>query len=141
MNEYIAAGGRATPEQMRRKHVYVINGSPDFLDLVRELLQDEHYNVTTTNFVPESFATIQAAQPALLIIDLIQGEVAGWDLLRELRDAATTNEIPIVLISTSHWLLDNAREQHADFGGDRYLIKPFDLDELLDLIEELVGRA
>jgi hypothetical protein len=45
-------GARATPEQMRRQHIFVVNGSAEFLDVVRELLQDEHYNVTTTNFVP-----------------------------------------------------------------------------------------
>ena len=46
-------GSRATPEQMHRQHIFVVNGSADFLDVVRELLQDEHYNVTTTDFVPK----------------------------------------------------------------------------------------
>lgn len=133
--------GRATPEQMRRKHVYVVNGSPDFLDIVRALLQDEHYNVTTTNFVPESFATIEVAQPALLIIDLVLGERTGWDLLRQLRQAASTNAIPILLVSVSPELIDNAREQHAEFGGDRYLVKPFDLDDLLNAVNEMIGVA
>lgn len=141
MNENAVAGGRATAEQMVRKHIYVVNGSPEFLDVVRALLQDENYNVTTTNFVPESFATIRAAQPSMLIIDLVLGEIAGWDLLRELREAATTNTIPILLVSTTRRLLDEAREQHEAFGGDSYLIKPFDLEDLLDLIEQAVGKA
>src|SRR5688572_24652888 len=93
-------GGRATPEQMQRKHVYVVNGSPDFLDIVRALLQDENYNVTTTNFVSTSFKAIAATQPALLIIDLVVGEQAGWDLLAELRRAASTRNIPVLLVST-----------------------------------------
>jgi DNA-binding response OmpR family regulator len=126
---------------MRRKHIFVVNGAPEFLDVVRELLQDEHYNVTTTNFVPESFATIQVAQPAMLIIDLVIGEKAGWDLLRELHDAASTNQIPILLISTTPTLLDDARDQHAGFGGDRYLLKPFDLDDLLAAVTDLIGIA
>src|SRR5687768_14780011 len=87
------AGGRATPQQMQRKHVYVLDGSADFLDVVRALLQDEQYNVTTTNFVPESFAAIESAQPSLLILDLVHGEKAGWDLLTELRQAASTRGI------------------------------------------------
>ncbi len=135
------AGGRATPEQMTRKHVYVVNGSPDFLDIVRELLQDEHYNVTTTNFVPRSFETIEVAQPNLLIIDLIIGEQAGWELLSTLRGTVSTREIPVLLISTTPRLLDEAREQHEAFGGDRYLVKPFELDDLLRLVEDLIGAA
>lgn len=134
-------GGRATPEQMARKHVYVVNGSPEFLDVIRELLQDENYNVTTTNFVPRSFETIDAAQPSLLIIDLVLGERAGWDLLVRLRESISTRDIPVLLVSTRGALLDEARERHEEFGGDRYLVKPFDLEDLLAIIEEMIGKA
>lgn len=136
-----ASGERATPEQMTRKHVYVVNGSPVFLDIVRQLLQDERYNVTTTNFVPLSFETIEAAQPEMLIIDLVLGEQAGWDLLARLRHAASTRDIPLLLISTTPDLLMEAKEKHEDFGGDRYLLKPFDLDDLLAEIHALIGDA
>jgi DNA-binding response OmpR family regulator len=134
-------GGRATPEQMQRKHVYVVNGSLDFLDIVRALLQDENYNVTTTNFVPTSFEAVEATQPALLIVDLVVGEQAGWDLLAQLRDAASTRDIPVLLVSTKPELIEQVQELHEEFGGDRYLIKPFDLDDLLDNIDQLIGKA
>lgn len=134
-------GKRATPAQMVRKHVYVVNGSPVFLDIVRQLLQDEHYNVTTTNFVPLSFETIEAAQPDMLVIDLVLGEQAGWDLLTRLRQAASTRDIPLLLISTTPDLLMEAQERHEEFGGDRHLLKPFDLDDLLETIRELIGDA
>lgn len=135
------ARGRATPEQMARQHIYVMNGSPEFLDIIRALLQDEQYNVTTTNFIPNSFRTIETAQPSLLIIDLIVGEQAGWDLLGRLRVSVSTREIPVILVSTTPRLLDEAREQHEIFGGDHYLVKPFDLEDLLRLIGELIGTA
>jgi CheY-like chemotaxis protein len=70
-------GARATPEQMQRQHIFVVNGSAAFLDVVRELLQDERYNVTTTNFVPQTFKQIEISRPSLLIVDLIHGEMAG----------------------------------------------------------------
>lgn len=131
----------ATPEQMLRGHVYVVNGSPEFLDIVRELLQSEDFNVTTTNFVPLSFETIAAAQPSLLVIDLLLGEKAGWDLLAQLRQSATTRQIPVVLVSTTVRLLEEAKARHDLFGGDRYLVKPFDLDDLLLAVEELIGES
>jgi CheY-like chemotaxis protein len=134
-------GARATPEQMGRKHVYVLNGSPELLDVIRVLLQDEHYNVTTTNFVPLSFATIESAQPDLLLIDLILGEGAGWDLLEHLQAAASTRNIPIVLMSTSPRLLDRAHNAAAGLVKHRYLGKPFDLEYLLKVIGEMIGTA
>lgn len=134
-------GAGATSEQMQRKHVFVVNGAPEFLDVVRELLQGERFNVTTTNFVPRSFESIEVAQPDLLIIDLVVNEMAGWDLLVQLRDAVSTSGIPVLLVSTSPKLLDRAKHEHEAFGGDRYLVKPFDIDDLLDLVTELIGTA
>jgi CheY-like chemotaxis protein len=136
-----ADGARATPEQMQRQHIFVVNGSADFLDVVRELLQDEQYNVTTTNFVPLTFKQVETAQPSLLIVDLIHGERAGWDLLAELRHEAATREIPVILVSTSEQLLEKAETERVRWGGDRYILKPFSLDALLQAIQELVGPA
>jgi CheY-like chemotaxis protein len=135
------SGGRATPQQMQRQHVFVVNGSVEFLDVVRELLQDEHYNVTTTNFVPRTFHQIETARPSVLVVDLCHGEEAGWELLTELRQEAATQQIPVILVSTSKQYLERAQEEHALWGGDRYLLKPFDLDELLQMIQELIGKA
>jgi CheY-like chemotaxis protein len=102
---------------------------------------DEQFNVTTTNFVPLTFKQIETAQPSLLIIDLIHGERAGWDLLAELRHEAATRDIPVILASTSKQLLEKAETERVIWGGDRYLLKPFSLDELLQAIQELVGAA
>jgi DNA-binding response OmpR family regulator len=135
------SGARATPEQMRRQHIFVVNGSVEFLDLVRELLQDEDYNVTTTNFVPRTFHQIETARPSLLVVDVCHGENAGWDLLTELRQEAATWQIPVILVSTSKQNLVRAKEEHAIWGGGRYLLKPFDLEELLRMIQELIGEA
>src|SRR3954469_1740659 len=134
-------GARATPEQMQRQHIFVVNGSADFLDVGRELLQDEHYNVTTTNFVPHTFRQIETARPSLLIVDLIHGEMAGWDLLAELRQEAATRDIPVILVSTSKQLLEKAEAERVIWGGDRSFLKPFSLEELLKAIQELIGSA
>jgi CheY-like chemotaxis protein len=134
-------GARATPEQMQRQHIFVVNGSADFLDVVRELLQDENYNVTTTNFVPQTFEQIESARPSLLIVDLIHGEMAGWELLADVRHQAATRDIPVILVSTSQHLLEKAEAERVIWGGDRYFLKPFSLDALLQAIQELIGPA
>jgi CheY-like chemotaxis protein len=127
--------------QQARKHVLAINGSAEFLNVVRELFQDERYNVTTTNFVPHSFAQIAALQPDALIVDVAVGESAGWNLLERLHDAAATTGIPVLVLSTSPQLLEKAREQSERYGNHRYLDKPFDVDALLEHIRQMIGVA
>jgi CheY-like chemotaxis protein len=135
---------RAEPEnhaQEIRKHIFVINGAPAFLNLMRDLFQDERFNVTTTNFVPRSFEQIEALQPDALIVDVVVGQQAGWELLERLNEAAATTGIPVLVVSTSSALLDRAREQADRYGTHRYLAKPFDLGEVVQIMQEMIGEA
>ena len=127
--------------QEGRKHIFAINGSRDFLNIIRELLQEEDYNVTTSNFVPTSFDQITAVQPDALIVDIVVGERAVWELLAQLHGAAATNEIPVLVLSTSPRLLEKAQDQVERYGTHRYLDKPFDIDALLTHIHEMIGEA
>jgi CheY-like chemotaxis protein len=127
----------ATPPQ----HIFVVNNTPMILDLVRALLKQERYRITTTNFLPQTFDQIAALQPSLLIIDLSIGEQAGWQLLAGLRQDAATRGIPVLVFSTTLHLLEQAEANQAVWGGDRFLRLPFELDELLRQIHELIGVA
>ena len=127
--------------QRDRKHVFVINGAPDFLDLMRELFQGESYNVTTTNYVPNSFAQVAALKPDAVVLDLVLGERDGWELLERLHAEASTTGIPVLVVSTNPDLLWEAEDQSARFGGAAYLGKPFDINEMLAKVEGLIGQA
>jgi len=127
--------------QMRRKHVFAINASPPFLDVIRELLQDERYNVTTTNFVPGTFAQVAALQPDLLLIDLVVQTRAGWDLLEQLRREGITSGIPVIVTLTDRHMLEHAEADRARFAGDRYIVKPFDIEDILSTVHDLIGVA
>lgn len=126
-------------ERMQRKHIFVVNGDPHFLELLRELFQDERYNVTTTNFVPETIDQIEALKPALIIIDLVVGEQAGWRLLEELQDQAVTRQIPVLVTSTNPEYLETATANETRYGVDRYIAKPMDIEVLLEQVHELAG--
>src|SRR5215207_4992636 len=99
--------------QQPRRHVFAINTSPEFLNIVRELFQEEGYNVTTTNFAPNSFQQIEALQPDALIIDIAIGQEAGWELLEQLSADADTAGIPALVLSTDARLLARGRRRRA----------------------------
>ena len=127
--------------QEQRKHIFAINGAPEFLNVIRDLFQDEGYNVTTTNFVPNSFEQIAALHPDALIVDIVVGQRAGWELLEQVNAEAATTGIPVLIVSTDPRLLERALEQATRYGQNRCLIKPFGLDEILGHIREMVGAA
>lgn len=127
--------------QMRRKHIFAVNGASDFLNVVRDLLEDESYNVTTTNFVPRTFEQIAALEPSLLIIDLAIHGDAGWDMLERLRADVLTYGIPVIVVSTDASLLERVQADQPRYGGQRFLSKPFDIEVLLRAVDELIGAA
>ena len=127
--------------RMERQHIFAVDGAPDFLDIIREWLQGEDYNVTTTNFAPETFDQIAALDPALLIIDLVVGDRFGRDLLARVTDEARTQRTPVIIVSTNQQLLDEVQAGPPHLAEHRVLRKPFDLDELLRVVVELVGPA
>ncbi len=133
--------GHTERAQMERQHIFVVHDDPVFLDLVRLLLQDERYNVTTTNYVPRTFEQIAALGPSLLIVDLRLQDRAGWDLLGRLRAEASTRGIPVVVVSTDPRLLERARAERAGADARSYLALPFDIDELLRTVGTLIGPA
>jgi DNA-binding response OmpR family regulator len=128
--------------RMPRKHIAVVNSSPDFLLLARDLFEEEGYHVMTSEFAPTVFTQIVMRQPDALLVDLAVGEPAGWDLLERLHVESATTDIPVLVTSTSHQLLEQVQDQEERYGPHRYsLVKPLDLDELAAAIRDLIARA
>jgi CheY-like chemotaxis protein len=84
------------------KRITVVNDSPEFLELLVELLSDEGYEVTTIPKHQGAFEQIKASQPDLVICDLIFENAAhGWSLIDMLHLSPETNRIPLLLCSAA----------------------------------------
>jgi CheY-like chemotaxis protein len=73
-------------------------------------------------------------RPALIITDLIMPRTNGWDFLRHLRREPLLRSLPIVVIT-------GGEPGGAEGLADAVLLKPFDLAELADTVQSLVGRT
>jgi CheY-like chemotaxis protein len=128
-------------EQALRKHILGINGHPPFLELLRAILQKNLYNVTTTNYVPNTFHLITALKPDLIIVDLVLYQEAGWQLMDRLHQDAMTKKTTLLLTSTDPRLLTRAEEESQRYGVHRILACPFEIPTLMEVVEELIGKA
>jgi CheY-like chemotaxis protein len=128
-------------EQAQRKHILGVDGRPPFLELLREILQGEKFNVTTTNYVPQLFDLILVLEPDLVIVDLETYQVAGWELLDRLHEDVAVRDIPLLLTATEPQLLARAEANAAQYGAHRTLVCPFDIADLVQTVDELIGKA
>jgi len=114
--------------------VAVVDDDVTFVDLVVEVLGMEGYDVLTYYQSDGTFALLRDAQPDLIILDVrLEHRDSGWQLLELIRLDPVTAGIPLIACSADAAQL-SARKQWLDEQGILTLFKPFDLDELLDLI-------
>ena len=123
-----------------KAHILVIDDDPSILEMMSLVLEREGgYRVTTTEIVYESVTEIEQLQPDLILLDfLMQGRQTVWTLLQKLKLHRPTKDIPIVLCTAG---LADVKEQEQVFTqkGIPILYKPFDVDELLHIVEQTLS--
>jgi CheY-like chemotaxis protein len=124
---------------MSSKQVLIVDDDAAILEMIAELLSYEGYKVVTYSEGRGAVAFARSTLPALILLDLMMPEMSGWQVIAALRSSPQTKAIPIVLLSARRDLADAANELKVA----AYLEKPFDLDELLDLVRQYVtlGRT
>jgi CheY-like chemotaxis protein len=116
----------------------IVNTDPSFLELMRELLFDEGYDTLTCTESQEAFEITRQRQPQLLILELlITDPQRGWMLVHTMRVHPQTANLPIIVATTAAQLIrDN--EAHMRSQGCNVLLMPFDVDELLTMVDMIV---
>ena len=118
-----------------RPHILVIDQEPSVLELIRELLEEEGFTVSTRRHADPDLREIKRLAPSLIVLDpLWPAEPADASLLQRLRWDGDTRAIPIVLCTGD---ASDAEAQEVAF-----IPKPFDIAGFLEVIREtLHGSA
>lgn len=124
----------------RRARIAVVNDDTVFLELMRDLLENEAaYEVKVCKEWEGAYQFVKSERPDLIIQDIrIGGEEHGWTILNLLTLDPQTRDIPMIVCSAAITSLHEHQEMLTQFGI-RALPKPFDLDTLLNTIEETLA--
>jgi CheY-like chemotaxis protein len=123
-----------------RGRIAVIDDDTVFVDLMRDLLAvGEGYDVVSAPDWLRSLEFVRDAQPDLIILDLMLGrEQAGWGVLELLREDPATARIPVIMCSAAAPALRHCDATSRDQAPIEAVAKPFDVDELLAVVERLL---
>lgn len=111
----------------------------DELDLLRSLaqaLREEKYAVDTAADGKDGLEKATGAEYDAIVLDAMLPGMDGWEVLRRLR---ATHRTPVLMLTARDRLTDRVRG--LDLGADDYLVKPFDLPELLARLRALIRRG
>ncbi len=128
-----------TDESQASKHILVVNDDPAILGLFEDLLGEEGYDVTLDKFgrqTGELLESIRTLKPDLVIMDFLIGhEDSGWQLLQVAKMDRETRDIPVI-VCTGAVKQVTELSHHLDEMGVQVVIKPFDIDHLLEIIDK-----
>lgn len=118
-----------------KPRVLVINDTQEILELFREILEEEGFEVILSSFNIQEVDDIREIAPDLVILDfLVGGEAQGWQLLQKLRMTRATETLPIV-VCTAAIQLARELEGHLKAKNVGLVLKPFDIDDLVSAVQ------
>lgn len=112
--------------------ILLADDNTDMRDYVKRLLS-QYYDVEAVGDGIAALEAIAQQMPDLILTDVMMPRLDGFGLLRELRSALHTQELPIILLSARAG--EESRVEGLEAGADDYLIKPFSARELLARVE------
>lgn len=112
----------------------IADDDPGIVDSLSMMLEFEGYEVSST-LNGASLLEMDSNLPDLLLLDIWMSGVDGRDICKQLKQQPHTSRLPILMISASKDIQRSA----IDAGADDFLAKPFEMDELLQKIQQNIS--
>ncbi len=116
-------------------HILVVDDDRSILHFVCDALLMGGYEATTARNGADALAAVEKVHPDLILLDLQMPIMDGWEFMKVYR-RRPGEHAPVVITAGGGGLARRA----AAVGADGYLMKPYDLNELLDLVARFVGE-
>jgi two-component system OmpR family response regulator len=116
--------------------VLIVEDEPDLLNGLARALRDEGYAVDTAANGEDGLYSAESNEYDAVVLDVMLPKLDGWEVLARLRKQKKT---PVLMLTAKDQSRDRVRG--LDTGADDYVVKPFDLDELLARLRALIRRT
>lgn len=127
-------GGDKRVAEVTKKRVLVIDDDLPIRGMLAAALRQHGYQVLLAGDGGEGQRALTIHHPDIVLLDLAMPDVNGWDFLQRLQETGHLGKIPIIVVSAHLRVEPQAILQ---MGVKAILPKPFNLPDLLDLIEHL----
>jgi DNA-binding response OmpR family regulator len=119
--------------------ILVVDDDPDIRRLLSVLLEGEGHSVISAPDGERALELISREGPDLILLDVMMPKKDGYTVLREMKASGIRESTKVLVLTAraaeSDWL------RGYKLGADQYLTKPFDTEELLTLVRDLLGMS
>ncbi len=116
--------------------ILVVDDEPNIVVAIEFLMQQQGFETDTAYDGQEALAKAKQFRPDLIILDVMMPKADGFEVAHAVRRESDLEGVKIVFLTAKGTSRDKVNGYDA--GGDVYLTKPFDNDELLEMISEML---
>lgn len=116
--------------------VLVADDDEGIVESVSLILKDEGYKVVTIMQGDQVAKKVAEFKPDILLLDILMSGYDGRDICRHLKADEKTRSLPVIMFSAH----PQARGEADICGADAFLPKPFEIDELLELVKRFTEK-
>jgi DNA-binding response OmpR family regulator len=118
-------------------NILVVDDDPDIGIMLKMMLEFKGYDVTLLNRADKTYEILDNNNIDLVILDMLIAGDNGTDVCAAIRKVESATELPVMMISA----LPDARQSCLQAGANEFLSKPFEMQDLLGKVKELIeGR-
>ncbi|MVN93038.1 response regulator [Mucilaginibacter aquatilis] len=120
---------------MSDKKVLICDDDEGILDMLGLILSDSGYQTIPVQNSLQIYEEIKREKPDLVLLDLWMPVLSGDQVLRTLRRSPDTEHLRVIVISASR----EGERIATEAGADGFLAKPFDLEQLISRVEQVIA--
>ena len=119
--------------------IYIVEDDAAIRELEQYALQSSGYEVTSFESSEPFWQAMHAAEPELVILDVMLPGEDGFSILKKLRNTPSLRRLPVIMVTAKSSELDTVRG--LDCGADDYISKPFGIMEFLSRVRAALGGS
>lgn len=116
--------------------ILVVDDSPFILEIIETILEDSGFEVITADDGERAYTRATTESPDLMVLDLMLPKKNGYEVCKLLKGDERYRQIPIIMLTARVNEEDEIKGKAA--GADVYMGKPFELDDLVSKVKELL---
>lgn len=121
------------------KKIFCVEDDTNIRELIEYTLKQAGFEAQGFECAADFFAALEAAEPDLVLLDIMLPDKDGIEILKELRTDKKTENLPVIFLTAKSDRLDAVKG--LDSGADDYIKKPFDILELVSRINAVLRRV
>jgi len=119
--------------------VLIAEDEPSIIEALSFILTREDFDVSVEMSGDDALSSVLANKPNVMILDVMLPGMNGFEVLRQLREKYSVEELPVLMLTAKGQSQD--RQQAIDCGANLFITKPFDNQDIVKAVKELAENG